>query len=82
MFDDTHDPMTEMRKRRAEAEASIRAQQKRQEAAGHALMAGFEAYGSAASGNGLFAKINRGAKWALIWFFMIVPILLVIEARW
>ena len=82
MFDETHDPRTAMRRRREEAEATIRAKDRRKVAQGHAVMAGFAAYETAAKGKGLFAKINSGAKWALIWFAMIVPILLIIEQRW
>ena len=82
MFDETHDPMTAMRVRRAEAEAAIRAKEMKKVAQGHALMAGFAAYEAGANGKGLFAKINTAAKWGLIWFAMIAPILLIIDQRW
>lgn len=82
MFDETHDPATAMRQRRQEAEAQIRAKDLRKVAQGHVLMAGFEAYGAGLNANGLFAKVNAAAKWGLIWFAMIVPILLVIDQRW
>ncbi|CUH62065.1 hypothetical protein PM03_02300 [Thalassobacter stenotrophicus] len=82
MFDETHDPATAMRQRRQEAEAQIRAKELRKVAQGHVLMAGFEAYGNGMNGKGLFAKVNTAAKWGLIWFAMIAPILLVIDQRW
>lgn len=82
MFDETHDPMTAMRRRREKAEASIRAKEQKKVAQGHALMAGFAAYEAGANGKGVFAKINTAAKWGLIWFAMVAPILLVIQQRW
>ena len=58
------------------AMASIEASNRKREAQGYALMAGFSNYGTASQGEGWFGRVSRAAKWFVIWFAMIVPVFL------
>jgi hypothetical protein len=79
--DTGHNGPAALADRRAQAEASIRAKNRRREAMGHGLMSGFAAFGQATTGTGLMARLTKLATWFLIWFAFIVPILLVIQER-
>ena len=57
--------------------ASIRAQDRKREARGYAVMAAFQGYGESALDSGIFGKISHGAKLFCIAFAFLVPSLLV-----
>ena len=57
--------------------AMARLEEKRQteRSYGHGLMFMFAEFEEATSGKSMFARAAEGAKWASIWFFMIVPVI-------
>ncbi|WP_300060927.1 hypothetical protein [uncultured Roseobacter sp.] len=59
------------------AVSSIKSRQRRREARGYAVMAGFLGYGEGALGEGKFGKISHAAKLFCIGFAFLVPSLLV-----
>lgn len=69
-FTMTYAPITEA------AMQSIEASETKSRANSYALVSAFSGYGAAATGEGLFGRISRGAMWFCLWFAMVVPVLL------
>lgn len=66
----------DMQEKTKVALASIIDQQRREEAAGYAMIGGLMAYGDGLKEGGVFATVSKFAPWFVLWFAMVIPVVL------